>query len=345
MTVAVRRSHSSPPHTPHRRLADRLAQHVLDLELAAIRAPGLRGRIAYAIARRTRRACAELLGDPRIRADVAGASLLMNLSHDLPVILAAHPEYGFNLGRVAKVVAQKYPEGVVIDIGANVGDSVAIIRASAELRVLCLEAHPAYAELLRTNVGSWPGVSVETVIVGSDSVIDGLDLIAEGGTAGLIPKRSHRRIGRAAGARLPSHESLPQILARHPTFDQRTHLVKIDTDGYDPRIIAGAADWLASARPVLFFEHDPDLTERAGDGALDVFGVLRSSGYQQAMIWENSGRYLFSIDLAWRDTLTDLAGFYAGQPGRYCDVAAFHADDSDLAAELRAIERNVSASP
>src|SRR5450755_4665515 len=67
-----------------------------------------------------------LAGDPTVLAVVDRRELAMPLSHDLPIHRASHPDYSRNLGRVAAALHEVRPGASVVDIGANVGDSVAI---------------------------------------------------------------------------------------------------------------------------------------------------------------------------------------------------------------------------
>ncbi len=68
-------------------------------------------------------------GDPAIRYTLDGTDLLLPLSHDLPMHRARYPRYSANLGDVAAAVAAARPEATMVDIGANIGDSVAIAAA------------------------------------------------------------------------------------------------------------------------------------------------------------------------------------------------------------------------
>jgi hypothetical protein len=107
----------------------------------------------------------------------------------------------------------------------------------------------------------------------------------------------------------------------------------------DCQIIAGAADFLARVRPVLFFEYDPDLTARSGGKAIDVFDSLEAAGYRYALVYENTGDLMVLLDLADKRLRSDIDAFFTGRKGgRYADICAFHATDSDLALSLHEAE-------
>src|SRR6266545_3066092 len=65
------------------------------------------------------------LGDPVITYEIGAGRLSIPLSHDLPLHRAAYPQYSSNLARIAASVAAFSDDFVVIDVGANVGDSLA----------------------------------------------------------------------------------------------------------------------------------------------------------------------------------------------------------------------------
>ena len=75
-----------------------------------------------------------LAGDPTVVVMVADRELVLPLSHDLPVHQARHGNYSLNLGRVAAALDEARPGASIVDIGANVGDSVAIIRHQCNRR-------------------------------------------------------------------------------------------------------------------------------------------------------------------------------------------------------------------
>jgi hypothetical protein len=130
--------------------------------------------------------------------------------------------------------------------------------------------------------------------------------------------------------------TLSEALSRHPRF-ATAKLLKIDAEGFDCRIIAAEAGLLRRAKPVLFFEYDPNSSELVRQQAFPVFAQLCSQGYSTIMIYQNVGRYLMTLDLNQIDALEDLHHFISDLGG-YCDVVAFHREDADLAISLRASE-------
>src|ERR1039458_4940240 len=59
--------------------------------------------------------------------------------------------YDTALGSIASMIHAKYPDLHAIDIGANVGDTAALIRKSADIPVLCIEGDPLLVPVLLDN--------------------------------------------------------------------------------------------------------------------------------------------------------------------------------------------------
>ena len=50
-----------------------------------------------------------------------------------------YPDLNSQLGRLAGVIFQKYPGMTVLDVGANVGDTIAILKSSVDVPVIGIE--------------------------------------------------------------------------------------------------------------------------------------------------------------------------------------------------------------
>jgi hypothetical protein len=70
---------------------------------------------------------------------IGNHKILLPLDHLLDKYQANWKRYDTVLGDVARIVFQKYPESTAIDIGANVGDTAALINKYIHVPVLCIE--------------------------------------------------------------------------------------------------------------------------------------------------------------------------------------------------------------
>jgi FkbM family methyltransferase len=249
-------------------------------------------------------------GDPVIRRRVGAAELELPLSHELPFYLHDHPRYGVNLAQLARALG-----GPVVDVGANVGDGAAQIRAVTDVPILCVEGDERFFELLERNARRLdPTPELERAFVAAGGPLRGR----------VESARGTARVVASPGEELPSR-TLGAILADHAAF-AAPRLLKLDTDGMDVPIILAELALLARLRPVLFFEYDPHLG--AGPG---VFAELRELGYVRALVWENTGDEAGELELGDDAAVSALHTRYSGHGGaRYADVAVLHADDASL---------------
>ncbi|MFD8708210.1 FkbM family methyltransferase [Kitasatospora sp. NPDC059648] len=290
-------------------------------------------RVIKSSARFTRRFWSEH-GDPLVTCRIAGRDVVMPLSHDLPVILSASPHYSQNLARLTAMSAAARRDLTIVDIGANVGDTAVLMRAAAMAPILCVEGDELFLGFLRRNVEHLRDVEIEEAYVATDDDTDRVHtVVRQAGTAALVPPASGPKPARPL-------RSLPTILDSHARFSS-PGLVKIDTDGADPRIIVANRELLARARPVVFFEFAPLWAARTGDdNPYRAITALAEAGYEGALVYANTGELLLVTRIAEPHVWEDLGRYtLAHGNGSYYDIAAFHRDDAELFAQASAAER------
>jgi FkbM family methyltransferase len=263
-----------------------------------------------------------------IRYKLDGSELLVPLGHDLPLIRSAFPKYSTNIGRLCRYVSEKYPDLHLVDIGANIGDTVAIVREQSKCPILCVEGDEYYFNILSENIRRAKFDSVTTVrafVASYTGEIIG-QLVSIGGTAHFVEDKTNpiKAI------------QLSHLLNDFPDF-QSPKILKIDTDGFDCSILRSELEWLGERKPVIFFEYDPFFFGRQPYEGARIFEDLSTVGYRFAIIYDNFGEYLTSVDLQ-RDAqiLLDIQHYYVGKAGQqYADIAVFHGEDRDLAEQIR----------
>lgn len=268
--------------------------------------------------------------DPPVRYFLDNSEIQIPLSHQLPLIRCTYPNYATNIGKVAKVVKAKYPGLCMLDIGANVGDTVAIVRAFAFFPILCIDGDSRFFALLRSNTRAWEAIDIVKVLIGDSSTAFAGSIRAAGGTAHLCQDdRSNE-----------SHEmkTISELLDIFPAYAS-AKLIKLDTDGFDTRILKSQYELLGDLKPVLFFEYDPYFFEQMNDDGFLIFEGLRNVGYEIALVFENTGEFVMLVELRNEKLLEDLHQYYSHRYGtKYCDICVFHADDVELAWMIRSEE-------
>ena len=80
--------------------------------------------------------------------------------------------------------------------------------------------------------------------------------------------------------------------------DRAPHLIKIDTDGYDNRILRGSAQCLKNKGPHLFFEYSPyHIRRHGGEEPTAIFKFLRELQYSPMIVYDGSGYPICLVDL------------------------------------------------
>ena len=291
---------------------------------------GVRNKLECAVLERVR----GILGRDQsklVRYNLDGAELLLPLAHEMPLYRRAFRHYSENVGRLASYVAAKYPELKIIDIGANVGDTAAIVRAKCAAPILSIAGDEFYFQRLQANIqrSQMRDVQPCRTFVGTATAQMSGELRREGGTASFV----------AGFAQSLSTARLSEVLTLYPAF-QGAKLLKVDTDGFDCQILESESSWLAETKPVAFIEYDPYLTLKQGYDARAIFQHLLSIGYCTCIFWENTGEYLLTAELSNISLLDDLHFYYSRHRGKkYADIALIHEDDVDIGVEIQQAER------
>lgn len=259
-----------------------------------------------------------VLPDRPVHRDVRGIDMLLPRRHVLPY-MATSSAYAQNLIDLAELLRAAEGDLVVLDVGANVGDSALLIRDRVDCRIVCVEGDPEWLTYLRHNVGAVDGVEVEAALLADESRFVSI-VHGDVGTSRVEPAHE------SAGVRtLP----VTDLLDRHPDL-ARVRLVKSDTDGWDVKLAPAFARTFTGSRPIIFIEYDPRPTmlatpELAPSG---VFEQLAALGYTQAVVWTNGGHVLGSCstsELTARSTVLETGRDSIGY--QFWDVAVAHEDD------------------
>jgi FkbM family methyltransferase len=267
----------------------------------------------------------KILPDTLKKVQVGLYALWANQEHPIQEYLTLHKHYSRNLPRLAKYIEDKYPTYTIIDIGANIGDSVALIRsADVNQHIYCVEGESAYYKLLQRNVEQFTHVTTIESFLGENEQTAAIAAQVSQGTAKL------------------SHQAGKQIIVQKLDDLVNTHqisavkLLKIDTDGFDFKILRGGFNLIANEKPVLFFEYDAVYLEEQGEHGTEIFEQLKNFGYNQVIYYDNYGKLLISITTQDTSQIKQLYNYMRRHEGAfpYYDIAIFHQDDDALADQI-----------
>ncbi len=258
-----------------------------------------------------------------VKAHLYGHDLIMPIEHPLVPIQELFPCYNRPLAHSAQALAERnrsQPRLVVVDVGANIGETVAIIAEQCGDigQYLCIEADQELAELCEANLHDNRRVTVERCLIGED----------EGSTAWL--EDSHRSNPSTRLAAPPSAASsaahvvrLDTVVAPYAELHGGLDMIKVDTEGYDFAVLRSGTAMLEKYHPALYFEWFPKLLAGFGENSAAAFERLVQLGYRHYVFFTNHGEIFRSTDALETPLLRDLEAItLSGGPIKYFDVFA-----------------------
>jgi FkbM family methyltransferase len=211
----------------------------------------------------------------------------------------------------------------VVDVGAAVGDTALLLldRCREVIdRLDCIEGDRDFFDVLVHNLPD-PQVRVHNDVL-ADVPRDVRSLV----------RSQHSGTASAEGGYHVQATTLDALLA-----GARPDVIKIDTDGYDGRILAGSRNTLHSARPSVLFEWHPLMCRRLGTDEMQAFTELESQGYDRFLFFTKFGQFSH-FGAEHLEVLCDLCLNSTTLPDWHYDVVALHASsplDQLALADLR----------
>ena len=162
------------------------------------------------------------------------------------------------------------PRSVFFDIGANFGYYSVLLasRVGAECTVHAFEPNPPTFERLQRNAGLNSLSNVKTYCLGFSDVSGSAAVIEPAGNSGAT------HLVEGAGVELTTLDRFCQVRQI-----RRLDFIKIDVEGFEEKVLAGAAETLARFKPIIVIELNPGTLKRAGSSVQRVAALLGEHGY------------------------------------------------------------------
>ena len=239
--------------------------------------------------------------DAIVTARIWGTPLLVRADHHLPRIVAANPFWSQSLVHALAALDQSPLR--IVDVGANIGDTVALLESHRPgvYEYLCIEADDSFFELCVENTKrAYPRIRVTKCFVGD---LAGSAVAIEHG----VPGTATSRLLESGGAHTVAQRIVPldQACAEFGASGG-IDLLKIDTDGFEFKILRSGQATLRKWKPLVFFEWDPKLWEAQNENSLAVFDFLSGLGYSYFSFFSDNGFHYADVELPGRETLRSL---------------------------------------
>jgi FkbM family methyltransferase len=273
--------------------------------------------------------------DPVVHYNIRNRRIAMRLSHELPLIRNIFPTYADNLTRIAAFIRGSWRRLSMIDVGSNVGDSYCLVNPQPGEAFLLIEGNPHYYELLVANTANEESVVCVKALLADSPTVSTHTFLTDRGTARLVTDKSSREPTR-------TFTSLDSIVDAHTEF-RSANLLKTDVDGFDTKVLRGAQRLIATAKPVILFEHDPALLEANSQSIHQIFSTLADLSYSEFIFYDNRGFLMGMIRVDDKSRLEDTISYARAQQDCYYDVCCFSDDHARSRDEFLAREREFYA--
>lgn len=234
------------------------------------------------------------------------------------------PEANSQLGRLSACIAKKYPSLTVIDIGANVGDTIAIIKSAIELPVIGIEGDDIAYRFLEKNTAQFKNITLIKEFLGEKKETMHVSLEKSGWNTTIVPSEQSGQV--------VTLKTLDEVLEEHHLSSSTLKLLKIDTEGFDTIIIRGANGLLEKQKPVVYFEYNRSNMDAIKEDGLSTLFSLEKFGYHSVIFFDNKGRYVLTADIKDRNLIRQLHNYSDEKKSgiAYYDICLFHESDSEI---------------
>lgn len=274
-----------------------------------------------------------------VRTTIHGHEVTVNAGYSYPAFSRRWPTYNQPLVEVVhQAHLAKGAPVTVIDVGAAVGDTVLLIleRCPGAVRAVhCVEGDDEFYGYLTANLADVPQARLHRAML-SDGDVEAAALV-----------RTHLGTASAQGSGRVAAVTLDSVMADAgwPEVD----VLKVDTDGYDGKVLGGAGRLLGERRPAVIFEWHPLLYDATGQDRRRPFQILAAAGYRW-FVWFDKYGVFSHVDDGYRqaqvDVLAELCVSGRGPgPDWHYDVVALPEERAIDPAEMAALTFARSSRP
>lgn len=208
---------------------------------------------------------------------IHGTKVIVNYGYTYPINVRRFPYLNAPLVELAyHTWKTKGKQITLTDVGAAIGDTVLFLYANlpdAFRGFVCVEGDPEFYGYLEQNLRHFPeGRLVNSLLSSAEEEIS--DLV-----------HTHTSTASAQSKDKRTATTLSTII------NEDIDLLKIDVDGFDGRVLLGAADLLRRSHPSVIFEWHPILCQQTGNNWTDHFKVLMAAGYSRFLWFTKYGHF------------------------------------------------------
>lgn len=217
-----------------------------------------------------------------VNTDYHGFHLAVPKDHLIRSILQRQPRREEGLRISARYVFHKHPSATYVDVGANIGDTAAIVRLESACKMVLIEPSDIFFPYLVRNLPALGNATAfHGFLVPASAKLQNFSLEHNESTA--RPQLNDESV---SAARNTPNFTLGDVY-RSAIGD----LIKLDTDGYDMELIREYAHDFSQHKTNLYFE----LEVRSWDDVEawnETLSLLFRIGYSSFLFWDDPGHYM-----------------------------------------------------
>lgn len=242
----------------------------------------------------------------------------------LPKFQSSFRLYDRFLPVLAKNIDLSNSDKLIIDVGANIGDTVVAMLQYSANPFVCIEPSDYFFSFLEKNLKNV-----------SESDSSRVKIIKELVGTGLISGTLDHNDRRTASLKVSDNPDVITHIPLDKLIDNISNviLLKVDTDGFDYDVIKSAENILSTSQPILFWENE--ITEDFQyEGFVELYKFLDNKNYKYVYIFDNYGN-LITESISF-ETLKNINAYMTSMRKFNCTRTFYYTD------VLAATEKNIS---
>ncbi len=220
----------------------------------------------------------------------------------------------------------------IIDVGANVGDTVSAMIKYTSAYFLAVEPTESYYSLMLENVKMMDAKYIERIkplqayiSIGDRNKLislesNGTAIAVQGGESLDVPVLSIEKMLDKCGVNM-----------------NEVGLLKVDTDGFDADCIMSCGELLKTNSPILYYENQVDTKEQYNK-YVDLCDYLLESGYKHYFVFDNFGNFIGRMDgetvKSINGYLATINSYWSPRTFYYVDILCCKEEDGEKAGEI-----------
>ena len=224
-----------------------------------------------------------------IKYKIGECQIVIPSSSDLPINQKKYPLYD----RFLPVLSTHLTSGTVIDVGANVGDTLVAMVQKCSNSFICVEPSDNFFSYLEKNascISQKEGQQIRLIKAMAGSGYLSGSLIEDGSSAHVEVSYNPSQT---------QHKPLDILVNEHSCIV----LIKSDVDGYDFDVIQSAEKILIQSEPILYWENSIS-DDFQYEEFSKLYDFLEEKGYSNLYIFDNFGNVL--VEKSNYKTLKDI---------------------------------------